>query len=177
MHVAGQLSPEEFAEHLEHMFSQVRESFGTLPAWAPNHWSGRTTLGEWILHRGPHSLAFESDDGGQLEVRTSFGDPRLDVTTLFQRELAATGRPIPFADFELPTPDRIVDIAVDGSPEPFEVWDGPAITRAAASVRGCALSLESRGLAIQGLELISVRDLEPFIAGSAKRIRALRSEP
>ena len=156
--------PERIADTL----GRVRRSFGALPVWAPVSWSGTVSLSEWIPDSGPHSLAFRSQEGANLEVRTSFGEPRHDVTTLVRRETGYVG------GFQLAAPDRIIDLIVDGAPEPFEVWDRDGITRASASVRRFVLTIEARNFDIENLALIEVVELEPFITGSIDLILTQR---
>lgn len=174
---ARRLGEEEFSAHLAERVARIRGSFGDLPLWAVSGWSGPRLLAEWTLTGGPRGLSFLADDavpggpGPSVEIRTTLGDPRHDVALLCCREEA----PVSFVQPEaLPAPTRIAEIAVDGAPEPFEVWEGAGAVRAAAWVRGHVLTLECRGVDLDALALDEVDDIEPFVAGWLEFVGASR---
>lgn len=173
MRASGRLDDDEFAALLAEQADRVRATFGHLPLWAIADWEGERLVSEWIFEGGPHCLAFAPtsarfDEAPSVTTRTSLGEPRQDIAGLLGRE--ALVRPIEL----LPPPSRIAEIEVDGAREPFEVWEAPGVSRAAASVRGHALTLECRGLPIDELVLTEVDDIEPFVEGRLAMLSASR---
>lgn len=173
MRASGRLDDEEFAALIAEQADRIRATFGHLPVWAVEDWTGGRLVSEWIFEGGPHCLSFAPssarlDGAPSVTTRTSLGEPRHDIAGLLGRE--APVRPIEL----LPPPSRIAEIEVDGAREPFEVWEAPGVTRAAASVRGHALTLECRGLVLDELVLTEVDDIEPFVEGRLAMIAASR---
>ncbi|SMH44684.1 hypothetical protein SAMN06295885_2405 [Rathayibacter oskolensis] len=172
MRSSGRLDDDGFAALLAEQVARIRATFGDLPVWAIEGWTGERLVSEWIFEGGPHCLAFARsgaalDEDPAVTTRTCLGEPRQDIAGLLGRD--ALPRP-----GLLPAPSRITEIEVDGAREPFEVWEAPGVARAAASVRGHSLTLECRGLPLDELVLSEVVDIEPFVEGRLAMIAASR---
>ncbi|MGN7253170.1 hypothetical protein [Arthrobacter sp. SAFR-014] len=184
MKVTGWLSPDEFWDEYERMEELVRESFGELPCYGLDKWSGPVALGEWDLGSRPPaavSVVFGSSEAGPMvQVTTTSQDPRL---TIAHRRLFADAPPASGEDLSrrlrVLTSERgeEASIPVDGAEELFDVWPGAGRWWAAGRHDGNGLVLEgTTGLDARALSLRRVSDIEPYLQGRRAQLRAVRGE-
>ncbi|MBE1513693.1 hypothetical protein [Nesterenkonia halotolerans] len=67
-------------------------------------------------------------------------------------------------------------IAIDGAVLEFDVWEDESRWWAAVSRPGYGIAVEARNIDPAGVSLVSVDDLEPYIAGRNQRIKEQRGE-
>ncbi|MBT2550522.1 hypothetical protein [Arthrobacter sp. ISL-65] len=184
MRVTGWLSPDEFWGEYERMEELVRESFGELPCYGLDKWSGPIAIGEWDLGSRPPAavgVVFGSGDTGPtIQVTTTSQDPRLSIA---HRRLILDGPPLSGEDLSrrlrvlTSSRSEAVSVPVDGAEEPFDVWRGTDRWWAAGQHDGNGLMLEgTTGLDVRALSLRRVSDIEPYLQGRRAQIRAVRGE-
>lgn len=184
MHIAGQLSPEEFWARIATSEQQVRDSADILPIYGLAGWSGPLMIGDWGWENGQLVTVGlghgdPSGHGPAVHVRTTVHDPRTAVASL---RMAHLGAPHDEADFlrrrreAEAAPTERVDVRVDSVPVRFEVWNDGDRWWAAAQHADYGLVVEGLRTALDRLALVRVHDIEPYLAGRRAHLRALRGE-
>ena len=179
MRYEGGLTPEELDERIVRSLDGVRESAGSMPVFGVVGWTGDVSLGEWIYEGGPHSLLHGDPDGhgASVQVQTTTGPARTAVHELrrrFDGPWEGDQYSARFDAYEVP-PDRIAEVRIDATPVQFEVWEADDVSWAAGTMGGFGVAVEARSVRVDDLDLVTVSDLEPYIAGRLAWLR--RFEP
>jgi len=181
---AGRLSPEEFWARIAEMEQRVRDTATILPCYGLANWSGLLMVGDWawendqlvtvgLGHGDP------AGDGPAVHVRTTVHDARREAASL---RMTAERRPHDKDDFlrrrhEVDAVPAVeMDIPVDSTPVRFQVWRGADRWWAAADHAAHGLVIESYRMPTDGIKLVRVHDIEPYLAGRRAHLRALRGE-
>jgi len=194
MRVVRRLSPEEMTAHVRALQQQVRESAPEMPLYGLAEWTGWRAIGDWQFRGGPHGLSYGSSPGGQptrlsptplddeatVQVHTSIGNPRQAVSHLrVNFEINLPGATVDFENMPsyLDTvPDRLVEITVDATPVLFEVWDAGEHSYAGGVYLDHPLAIHTHGTSLDDLALVTISDLEPYLAGQLDWITRARAE-
>ncbi len=181
MHVSRAYSAAEFWAVVRGFDDQVRESSAQRPSFAPSDWSGARTLGEWSFGAGNRALTHGVPDDGQpfINVVVSSCGGRETARELWANSSGpptdAADRPLRLLEFEAQTSVQRA-IAVDDAVLEFDVWEHESRWWAAVSRPGYGIALEARNIDPTELHLVSVDDIEPYIAGRNQRIKEQREE-
>ena len=187
MHYAGELTPEQFWAVVDDVDDQIRRTFAERPVFTVRGWRGRTILSEWASGDGGgiRSLAFlpadwdganfdDPDIRPRVGVLTDVEEPRRMLAgRLAIEEFVLTHEPPGLFD-ESPTPDAVVELMVDGAAEPFELWSGGDVVRAAGRVGGVSVVIEAVGHPIEEVELERLHDIDDVLAERRRWIRSQR---
>ena len=187
MQSAGFVSPDEFWARVDASDDEVRRTFAERPIYGVVGWRGRAILSEWSFGSGIRSIAFLPAGWNDDDYTVASAQPRVDVLgdLIDPRRLIAQRVAFDFLPREgeppwplpnAPTPDAIVEIAVDGVGEPFEVWSSTEGARAAGRVGGVTVVVETVGHPIADVALERVRNIETLLAERRRWIRAQRGE-
>jgi hypothetical protein len=164
--------------------AELRGLFAVRPTYALADWRAQSMIDEWSFGDGTYrSLRFDGSDGVQLVVATS--DDTIDEPA---RHLLLN---LPIADTERYTDEAksrahyersqreatgAVTLSVSGSPVAFDTWAEEGYMVAGARVGGIGIAVRANGTLPDGLALVRVDDIEPYIRGRNNRIRAMRAE-
>lgn len=186
MHVSRAYSATEFWAVLRGFDDQVRESFADRPALAPAKWSGSRTLGEWSFGAGTRSLVHGDPENADAFITVAVS-PRAGQEAARALWINRIG----LSD-EDPSKDEVEhsprlpafeaqtsvqrSIALDGAVVEFDFWGAESRWWAAASRPGYGIAIEARNIDPAELRLVSVDDIEPYIAGRNQRIKEQREE-
>lgn len=187
MHYTGELTPEQFWAVVDDVDDQIRGAFAERPVYTVRGWSGRTILSEWAFGDGGgvRSLAFlpagwdganfdDPDVSPRVVVLTDVEDPRRIVAgRIAMEEFARTHEP-PMLFDDAPTPDAVIELIVDGAAEPFELWSGGDVVRAAGRVGGVSLVIEAVGHPVDEVELERLHDIDDVLDERRRWIRSQR---
>ena len=186
MHYAGELTPEQFWAVVDEVDEQIRRTFAERPVYAVRGWRGRTILLEWSYGAGTgiRALVFLSAEGDgvnsdddatpRVSVLTDIAEPRRVVAERVAMEAFTSTHEPPLPDDGAPTPDSVVELMVDGAAEPFELWSGGAVVRAAGRVGGVSVVIEAVGHPIDEIELERLPRIDDVLAERRRWIRAQR---
>ena len=187
MHYAGELTPDQFWAVVDDGDDRIRRTFAERPVWAVRGWRGRTILSEWTYGSGGgiRALVFlpaewdganfdDPDVSPRVVVLTDVEEPRRIVAGRFAMEEFARTHEPPVMFDEAPTPDAVIELIVDGTAEPFELWAGGDAVRVAGSVGGVGVVIEASGHPIEEVELARLHEIEDVLAERRRWIRSQR---
>lgn len=185
MHTTGHLEPDDFWAVVERGEARIRAAAGELPLFGVTGWTGPLRLGDWEwedarLTRAGLAFGEPRGLGPHVHVQVSRNDPVEVVHNL------RLGRITPGPDDAVSylsqrrriaaEPAIAVRMPVDGTLTDFALWDDGVYWYAAARLDGYGLIVEARSIAPDGLELLRVDDVEPYLAGRRTDLRARRWE-
>ena len=182
MGITRTLTPDEFWSMVQDSNDRVRASFKDYPLFAPAQWSGTVMLGQWSFSGdGPrglmHGLPAESEPF--IQVMTSPADAKSSAMTLWRRH-----HPFPqdkaehvrnLENFAAESPVRR-SVLVGGSARDFDVWERETEWWAVAEGPECQILIEAQNIDPSELALVTVEDVEPYIAGRNEWTREQRGE-
>jgi hypothetical protein len=159
----------------------VRARFANWPTYALAQWHGQRMLEEWALGDGTYrSLRFDGYEGEEIVVATSEDDeparhlllnlPGTDTARFTDEKKAREHNAHSERDA-----DGSVSILVLDLPVRFETWAEGGYTVAGARLEGRAIGVRTNR-PLDGVALELTDDIEPYIDGRNKRIRAMRAE-
>lgn len=161
---------------------RVRASFKDYPLFAPAQWSGTVMLGQWSFSGdGPRGLMHGLPAGSEpfIQVMTSPADAKSSAMTLWRRH-----HPFPqdkaehvrnLENFAAESPVRR-SVLVGGSARDFDVWERETEWWAVAEGPECQILIEAQNIDPSELALVTVEDVEPYIAGRNEWTREQRGE-
>ena len=187
MRITGRLTPEQFWARMTAMEDDVRAQAHLLPLYGLTDWPGERILGEWGHMDGRLTTAgllhgeFDNGDGAEgtrVQVMVDTRAPREVVQNLrltgaspFDKEAALAARQQAGSP-----PTGTVTIPVNGDSEVFDHWVDGSTWYAARQHHGHALVIEARNVRPDELALVTVDDIEPYLAGRRAWLRHKRGE-
>lgn len=178
MDFSGYLASPEFWVQFSNDEKTVRDGAAERPPLGVAGWSGTVTLSEWAFVDGVRSLLHEQREGADPQVLVRIGDehPRDGVRILkWYDSTPSVENPHPPFDAAL-IPEAITEIDVNGTPVLFEVWSGNGVIWAGGMWHGESIVVEARGVGLDEIQLTTVADIEPYLAGRRRLIAAQRGE-
>jgi hypothetical protein len=158
---AGRLSRIEFTGVIDNQHGEIRASVGRLPLYGLADWSGLRLIGPWSWADGvldTSGLDFGVPRGTDpwAEIISTLRPPEDWVTEQHLAQTLGAEWPVP-ASAEL-------TIEIDGVPRTFQHWPGPTWYAALSGEPG--LVIAAAGLDPDDIKLITVTDVEPYLASS-----------
>lgn len=182
MDVNDRLAPKEFWSFVQNSADQVRRSFAELPLFAPTQWPGPVMVGEWSFDRGLRGLMHGLPGRGMpyINVMASVRDVHHSARTLWRRNRGPrpryrVDRYRSMDNFDAESPQQRL-MLVDGSWRDFDVWEEDNHWWAVAEGSECRILLEAENINPSKMALVTVDDIEPYIAGRNQWIREQRGE-
>jgi hypothetical protein len=184
MRAGRTLSPDEFWARMRAHDDELRGMFATRPTYALANWSGQRMIDEWSFGDSTfRSVRFDDEDDGQFVVATA--DERddeparhllLNLPTTDPERMTDEAKSLAHFERSQRPADASVLFVVSGAAVAFDAWIGDGYTVAGAFADGVAIAVRTTGTPRDGLALIRIDDIEPYIRGRNDRIRAMRAE-
>jgi hypothetical protein len=163
---------------------EMRASAHLLPLHGVADGPRPVMVGQWLWEDGVLttvglSYGDQPGDGPYVHVRTTVADPATVCTAL---RIRARPRPrdrerfLALRQHVAAEPNTVVVIVVDGRPESFDRWSGDGCWYAATRLGEYGLVVEARDVEPDQIDLVTVGDIEPYIAGRRAHLRALRHD-
>ncbi|MGB7364732.1 MAG: hypothetical protein WA931_17000 [Rhodococcus sp. (in: high G+C Gram-positive bacteria)] len=189
MEIIGHLTPEQFWTQQRAIEDQLRAEASTFPTYAVGSWDGPLVLGPWerendvltsvTLRHGEVDWDGENVDAPFVEVTTTTKDPhRKALKTM----LSAIGLTPMSPEYKrrresiAASDTQTVSVPVDGTPVDFELHGGDERWWASALLDEHGVVIEGRRHPVGEIELTGAPDVEPYLDGLRRRIKAARGE-
>lgn len=188
MHYAGKVGAEEFWALIDDSEAEIRRGLHERPAYTVSGWRGSAMVSEWSYgSSGIRSVICLPEGWAGIETTGQAISPRIEVLVddveprafVARRQafeaFAAGGEPaLPAIETEPPV--SVIELAVDGVAEPFEVWADGEQALAAGRIAAVTVLVVAVGWPVTDVALERIHDIQPFLDPRRRWIRTVRGE-